>query len=201
MGLEERLKIPLGTFTVEELRSSSASVALQCIVLFPDLQEDYETILPPTITHRKCKRKVPHKNALLRWKRIHRLELGCSRQDQTPSACSPNAFNGIDFRSHYFSSRQPVPHPPSSPHASSPPVPSANASAPESLAAAEEAPPSSPSTPAATAGDDVPPRPVFKAPLLEDEDLPPRPTYTELHPEPEELDALPRLQTRKKPRK
>ncbi|KAJ3711007.1 hypothetical protein C8R42DRAFT_728941 [Lentinula raphanica] len=52
---------------------------------------------------------------------------------------------------------------------------------------------------AATAGDDVPPRPVFKAPLLEDEDLPPRPTYTELHPEPEELDALPRLQTRKKP--
>ncbi|KAJ3766534.1 hypothetical protein FB446DRAFT_794021 [Lentinula raphanica] len=71
-------------------------------------------------------------------------------------------------------------HPPSSPYASSPPVPSANASAPESLAAAEEAPPSSPSTPT-----------PFRSHSC--------PTYTELHPELEELDALPRLQTRKKP--
>ncbi|KAJ3835952.1 hypothetical protein F5878DRAFT_566406 [Lentinula raphanica] len=183
-------------------------------LLFLDLLKDYETILPPTIARKKreSERKIPlRKRTAPMDMRIHRSRLStgidakqllaaqhaAQGRTKSPPPVPPMPSMASIPAPPPIVSPQPVPPPPPLPQASSPPAPSADTLAPEPVAAAEEAPPSSTIPPppplpsAATAAEDIPPRPVFKTPPPEDEDLPPRPTFKEPPPEPEELDSAP----------
>ncbi|KAK1232125.1 Rho-GTPase-activating protein 8 [Marasmius sp. AFHP31] len=181
-------------------------------LLFIDLLQYYDKLLPPTITRKKreSERKVPIR------KRTAPIDMRMSRSRLSGSVSSGDAKQLLAAQqaaqqglkspekqapppvppipSHIH---QPSPRPPPQPAtkleegALPPPPPPPIFAEPESVDEIEvKATPPPPPPPATNS--DAPARPAFKTPPPEDDDLPPRPAFREPPPESEDDDTPPR---------
>ncbi|KAK7060891.1 Rho-GTPase-activating protein 8 [Paramarasmius palmivorus] len=169
------------------------------ILLFIDLIQEYDTLIPPTITRKKreSERKVPiRKRTAMVDQRLSRSRISVTGVDAKQLlAAQQAAQQGVKSPE-----KEAPPVPPLPPHIAQPtpvppPPPPIELASPKSVSP----PPLPPATveapkPVAAQDPDLPPRPMFREPPpdSEDEDFPPRPAFKTPPPEPEDPSTPPR---------
>ncbi|KAF8631927.1 hypothetical protein AX15_002180 [Amanita polypyramis BW_CC] len=207
-----KLALSLGRSIIKPRQETQISIQdRHPTLLFIDLLNNYEAILPPTIAKKKreSERKVPIRKRTapvdMRLSRS-RISVGADAKQllaaqqaaQNPSLTRVRSPPVPPLPSNLFNSETPQTATGSTEAADgtkplvappSPPLLPSQANAPSSPPQVPPPPPLSTSGKAVSLNDELPPRPPFKEPPPELDDLPPRPTFKE--PPPEEDDYIP----------